>query len=53
MIKIIVDTKQEKEELIKASRHIHDADVDTTIDMVNTICHLYLAPQLIEVRNDD
>ena len=50
MIKIIVDTEQEKQELIEASRHIHDADIDIEIEMVNTIAHLYLAPFLIEVR---
>ena len=50
MIKIIVDTEQEKQELLEASRHIHDADVDTEIEMVNTIAHLYLAPHLIEVK---
>ena len=50
MIKIIVDTEQEKQELLEASRHIHDADVDTEIKMVNTIAHLYLAPHLIELK---
>ena len=50
MIKIIVDTEQEKQELLEASRHIHDSDVNTEIPMVNTIAHLYLAPHLIEVK---
>lgn len=50
-IKIVVDTEEEKEQLLEASRHIHDSDVDTDLPMVNTICHLYLAPQLIEVSS--
>ena len=49
MIKILVSTEQEKQELLKASEHIHDADIDTDIPMVNTIAHLYQAPFLIEV----
>lgn len=48
-IKIIVSTEEEKQELLEASSHIHDADVDTDISMVNTLCHLYMAPHLIEV----
>lgn len=50
MIKIIVDTEQEKRELLEASEHIHYADIDTDIPMVNFIAHLYLAPELIKVK---
>ncbi|MNP89070.1 hypothetical protein D3C85_14680 [compost metagenome] len=53
VIRIIVGTMEEKEELLQASRHIHDAEVDTDLPMVNTLCHLYLAPQLIEVNPDN
>lgn len=51
MIKIVVDTEQEKQELLAASEHIHYTfSVDTDIPMVNFIAHLYLAPELIEVK---
>jgi len=49
MIKIIVNSEEEKEELLEASRHIHDSNIDTDLPMVNTIAHLYQAPFLIEV----
>lgn len=48
-IRIIVSTEEEKQQLLEASEHIHDADVDTDIPMVNTLCHLYMAPHLIAV----
>jgi hypothetical protein len=50
MIKIIVNTEKEKQEVLEASEHIHDClELDTDIPMVNTIAHLYEAPFLIEV----
>lgn len=43
-------TQQEKEELLQASKHIHDLrDVNPELPMVNTLMHLYLAPFLIEI----
>lgn len=48
-IKYIVTTEEEKQQLLEASEHIHDSDVDTDIPFVNTIAHLYHAPWLIEV----
>jgi hypothetical protein len=49
-MKIIVKTEQEKIDLLKASKYIHDLKgLDTSNDAVNTIAHLYLAPFLIEV----
>lgn len=49
-MKIIVSTEQEKIDLLKASKYIHDLrNLDISNDAVNTIAHLYLAPFLIEV----
>ncbi len=49
-MKIIVDTEEEKKQLIEASRHIHNLrNVDTDLPMVYLIAHLYMAPHLIEV----
>ena len=54
MIKIIVNTEKEKEDLLAASRYIHDLRcIDTNHnDMVNTVCHIHMAPFLIEVDPD-
>jgi len=49
MIKILVSSEREREELLQASKHIHDSDVDTDLPMVNTIAHLYQADWIIEV----
>lgn len=50
MIKITVTTEVEKQELLIASKHIHDLrDLDTNIPGANFIAHLCLAPHLIEV----
>ena len=50
MIKFVVSSEKEKQKLLEASKHIHDSrDIDTDIEMVNTIAHLYQAPFLIEV----
>jgi hypothetical protein len=49
MVKILVSTEQEKQELLNASEHIHYANIDTDIPMVNVIAHLYQTPFLIEV----
>lgn len=48
-IQITVDTEEEKEALLLASEHIHDANVDTDIAMVNYLAHLHMAPQVIKV----
>lgn len=53
MFKIVVGSQVEKDQLIEASRHIHDSDVDTDLPMVNTLAHLYLAPDLIVVADCD
>lgn len=54
MIKFVVDTEEEKQQLLEASRHIHDLrNVNMELPMVNTIGHLYLAPHLIVVKHSD
>lgn len=51
MIKIVVSTEKEKQELIDASEYIHYLrDIDTDIPMVNFLAHLYMAEELIEVQ---
>ena len=51
MIKITVDTPEQKAELLAALYHIHGADINTDIPMVNEIVHVYNNPDLITVRN--
>lgn len=51
MIRITVDTEEQKQELLQAIYHIHGADIDTDIPMVNELVHLYLNPDLISVSN--
>lgn len=53
MIKIIVDTEEEKEEILKLSEILHDARFLGRYrhkDMFNTFSHLYLNPDLVEVK---
>ena len=52
-MRIFVDTQEEKQKLLEASKHIHDANIDTSIEMVNEIAHLYLSPDQIEVEGSD
>ena len=51
-MKIIVNSQEEKDTLIEESEYIHyHQNVDT--DNCNTFAHIYLQPELIEVRNED
>jgi hypothetical protein len=50
MFKIIVGTQLEKEQLLEASKLIHDCRyLDSSNQMLDTLMHLYLAPELIQV----
>ena len=40
--KIIVPTKEDKEELMEAFEHFHDSDIDTDFVTVNQLAHEYL-----------
>jgi len=51
MIRITVDTEEEKQELLAAIYHIHGADINTDIPMVNELVHIYHNPKLISVVN--
>lgn len=52
MIKIIVDTQKQKDDLIKESQFVHDnRHIDT--DKCNTLAHLYLIEDHIEVRESN
>ena len=53
MITFLVDSEEEKQELLDASEHIHWCDINTDIPMVNTLSHLYMAPFLIKVNGID
>ena len=48
-MKIVVDTIQEKEKLLKESQYMHDQNVDS--GKCNTLIHLFMNPDMIEVRN--
>ncbi len=52
MLKIVVSSDKEKEDLLEASRHIHDSNVDINITMVNLLSHLYITPEIIEIDPD-
>ena len=53
MIKIIVSTLTEKQELLDGSHHIHDLrELDTDMPGANFFAHVYMAPDLIEVCPD-
>ena len=48
VIKIIVDTEEEKQKLLNESLYIHNrANINT--DLCNTLAHLYTFPDIIEV----
>lgn len=48
-ILITVDTEEEKQQVLEASLHFHDSNIDTDIPMVNTLAHLYMSPHLVVV----
>lgn len=53
ILKIIVDSEWSKHQLLLTSEYIHDlSQIDTEIKGVNTIAHLYLNPELIEVQDE-
>lgn len=53
--KIIAKTEKDKQELLKAFKYLHDADIDTDFIAVNQLVHLYsdhpADPCKIEVEN--
>jgi hypothetical protein len=52
-ILITVDTEEEKQQVLEASRHFHDSNIDTDIPMVNTLSHLHMAAHLVVVNPSD
>jgi ABC-type enterochelin transport system substrate-binding protein len=52
-ILITVDTEEEKQEVLEASRHFHDSNIDTDIPMVNTLSHLHMAPHMVVVKSSE
>lgn len=53
MIKIIVDSEEEKSELLVASEHFHDCDINTDLPGVNFLAHMFMNPDLIIVKDKD
>jgi hypothetical protein len=48
--KIVVPTQRDKDELLRAIEYIHYLrELDTDYIAVNTLAHMYLRPELIEV----
>ena len=51
LVKIVVETQADKEQLLLASEYIHGLrNIDTGIMGANLIAHLYCRPELIEVE---
>jgi hypothetical protein len=49
--KIVVPTQDDKDQLLLASRYIHDLrNIDTDINGANLLAHLYHCPELIVVE---
>lgn len=52
--KIVVPREEDKVQLILVSKYLHDLPcIDTDIQGINSIVHLYGNPDLIEVINSD
>lgn len=51
-IKIIVDSEQSKDQILKALEYLHYEDIDTDLMAVNSLVHHYLFPGSIEVNPD-
>ena len=52
-IKIIVNSQELKDRLLKESKYIHDLEY-IDCDKVSTLMHIYMNPDIIEVnRNKD
>ena len=39
--KVIAKTEEDRQELLEAFKHLHDADIDTDYIAVNQLVHLY------------
>jgi hypothetical protein len=51
--KILVHTERDKDQLLKAFKYLHDhGSIDPEYYAVNTLIHMYLNPDLIEVDEE-
>lgn len=51
ILSIEVDSEYSKQQLLAASKYIHDLwELDTDYQAVNVLAHLYTSPDLIKVR---
>lgn len=49
--KIVVPDRASKDEILKVSKYLHDLpNINTDYSMVNFLCHLHLAPDLVVVE---
>jgi hypothetical protein len=51
IVKIVVDDESSKQQLIAASFYVHGMSIDLDYLPVNTLAHLWIDPNLIEVLN--
>ena len=52
-IKIVVDSEESKEQMLKAIEYIHCLEcIDPNFMPVNSLMHLYLFPDSVEVKSD-
>lgn len=55
--KIIAETKEDKQELLQAFKHLHDSNINTNFIAVNQLVHLYCDhpndPCRIQVENEE
>lgn len=51
-IKIIVDSEQSKDQVLKALEYLHYQDIDMDLMAVNGLVHLYLYSDSVEVKPD-
>lgn len=53
MVKIVVDSEQSKQQILNAIEYIHNLEcIDSDFMAVNSLMHLYLYPDSVEVRPD-
>jgi len=50
--RIVVPTEFDKQQLLLAFEYIYHQNINTTVNAINTISHIYTLPELIEVDNE-
>lgn len=52
IVKIVVPSQFDKEQLLLGIKYIHDSDVDMDYSAVNTLAHIYQIPDIIQVEGE-